>query len=148
MQASKVTLSKETMQSMGLPLTSEQRFELRRTKAIAFVQQFPVGTKLSISAIARAAGVYPSSSQNFFMNRLKQEGTLTRHKEFKHDFVGSWTVDEEVKTIMPPVAQAPIKELEPTAQKPDIISLAKDYYWETGNDSLREFIKWLEAKEQ
>lgn len=151
MQASKVHLSAETLQAMNRPMTSDQRYALRRQRAIDFIKSKPTGTKLSIGDICRAAGVYPSSSQNFFMNKMKADGTLTQHKNLD-DLFGSWTVNEDVKTSLMPSLSSDFKAprsltLDPPPQEKDIVGLAKDYYWQTSSDSLREFIKWLDTKE-
>lgn len=163
-EASKVTVNPVTYEKQKV-LTNKQRRKLRQRKVIELIQDTPAGQYLTATAFAEATGI-DYFSVNKFINRMLRDGLIAREGHpkaytyfipVKGKKISKPIVDkasEVAQELVVPTTEVPhyerhlspvMTELTEQDIKAKIVAdMAKAYYWETTDNSLRGFVKWAE----
>lgn len=155
MIASKVKISNETRRALLNPvLGKKQKQALRLGRVIEKIRSTPGGS-LTKQELLAVAGYDPNSGSQSYKNGIAYISNLVKRGILTHNntraYRKNWTVMSDVTIKTPPkqVAQSVVKPQQPTGQEiADGVSklvsnLAKDFYWETGSNDLKEFVKFL-----
>jgi len=173
LQVTNVRFFKETQAKLDSPaLDYGKKRQLRTERVKDYIRERPVGTKFRMMELMAAAGFDPSVPGQYttgfgFIKGLHDKDILEiEHTPSYHKTV---TILGEATTVVPPrQTDMPLAEEDkPEGEQPlenklkpvDIVqeqyrvvdvdvvrkieAIAKQFAWETGSDSVREFVKWI-----
>lgn len=145
MEASKVSLSADTLQSSSLKHGDKMR--LRLQALTDYIQSRPYMAKITYRDLMHVLQVNYQADARKVVLRAEKEGLITRHELGIRKF--AYTVNGVVTTKKLD-APKPKKDKSVTGTPPrepsgNIEELARNFAWDQNSDSLREFIKWLQG---
>lgn len=158
MNASKVTISHQTRSRLNNPILTRSKKTHLREELVKDAIRRSFGGRCTKQELIAAAGYSPNSklsgyaNGNAFINGMVNRRIITHNNTTS--FRKTWTVLEDVKTVkITPtpqqvakevVAKEEVKEVDIKKGVNEIVSrLAKDFVWETGSDSLHDFVEYL-----
>ncbi|MDE2106077.1 MAG: hypothetical protein KGL39_53130 [Patescibacteria group bacterium] len=132
MDASKVTVSADTLRFQKMD--KGRKTKLRRQNIIDLIKSKAYGTPITLAEFGTAAQLTASSAYSLIETMVKN-GVISKDKlegqKYAYRVNGAVWVSKKPET-------AQVKPLGNAAE------LARDFYWQTGSDSLHEFVQWLE----
>lgn len=162
MDATRVTISKETMEANKLNRHSKHARLLKEESVKALVRNTPAGEGLTLRHLMAAAGYNPKTDYQAgmqFVYGCVKRGVIKRSDPSEITFKKTYFVPEDAKTSRPAetftlkstdepkVEEKPkglIGNVEVLYKVEDIVHNAKQFAWEHNSDSLREFIASLQ----
>lgn len=152
MEATKVRVQPQTLNNSFLSRKTKRR--LREARVIEHIKSKPAGTPIVLEEFRSLLSHKNISSTALFMTQMVTKGTLSRYKDGKGNAKTPyvWSVNDATSHFLEEKeADEPAPSNKPevrisfgNADTEGIIALAKDYFWDTQDDSLKSFIKWLE----
>lgn len=149
MEASKVTLTKETKKSADRELNRTERRDLQRESIMAYIRSRPAGTPINVRHMANHLVLSKSRTTVLptFLKHMVRDGLITMEGE-KGTARRIFSVCADAKTIVPPAEPIPDEPVTPPpATNSTLTQYAKQFAWETNSDSLREFVVYMDGKE-
>jgi hypothetical protein len=168
MEASKVTISGETLKAHVATLDKKRKTELRREAIKAYINGKPAGTVIKTANFQAIGGFNSEANAAAFINRMVRDKVIGKQlaEGSKRSF-NFWVIepdytpkDEAVNTEAMPnqvglepdfnqaVAEAERARVENkindhfAPSKFGLIEAAREYAWRNNSDSLRDFINW------
>ena len=139
----RVVFSRETRQKLSNVINEEHRAKLRTTRVMEFIDQYPAGKEIVHMDVIRAAGFDVSNQNEYFRGRALIE-RMIKQGLIEHDGQRrSRAAHYKVKKTTLEVVHRTFNDKYSTQQ---IEQEARNFLWDTGSDSLREFIKHLTNK--
>lgn len=138
MEATILKIDPEHLRFKKMPMAKKSK--LRRENIKALIRSKPAGTPIQIVEFQRVTMTSNPATYSMLMNMVKKgqiqkiavEGKVNRY---------SWAVNEKIKVTRKAAPKAPVSAT--SFDTETLIEKAKSYAWETNDDSLRAFIKWL-----
>jgi hypothetical protein len=161
MEASKVTISGETLKAHVATLDKKRKTELRREAVKAYINSKPAGTVIKTANFQAIGGFNSEANAAAFINRMVRDKIIGKQlaEGSKRSF-NFWVIDEyapqpaiEAETPTEPdfnqaVAEAERARVETkindhfAPSKFGLIEAAREFAWRNNSDSLRDFINW------
>jgi len=148
MQASSVTISPETLRFNKM--SPGKKAKLRRKNIIELIKSKPVGTPIRLREFAAVTLTKAENCQRVLRQMVK-EGVLSSEKLGPHKsspvayFVNNARITRTTATDRS--APPPTEPAFSPRYTRTVSDYAKDYYWETHDDSLHGFVAWMDKIE-
>lgn len=144
MDASKLTIHPDHLRFK--PMAHSKKLELRRENIKALIRSKPAGTRIDMKDFAKVTGTDPHLTASMIKTMVKRK-EIIKIPMWNHAKRYNWAVANDYRVKKP----ANLPETTVQLVKPDTAFLADQamkFVWEKDSDSLREFVKWLEAKSE
>lgn len=149
MDASKLTIDPDKLRFQKM--SHKKRSELRRKNMLDLINSKPAGTALSLQefeAVTRTS----SANVHAVIQHMVKEGVVTKtlvegtKNRYCYSVVAAVTVKAPKEVPQPAITETTAAA---TEQFPAMTlgDYARDYAWESNDDSLRGFVKWMDGKE-
>lgn len=139
--------------------TANQQAVARRKAVIDLIRSRPHMAHISLSEVTKVCAYSGTGSASEMLSRMQAEGLITQHKVARQK--SAYTINEDAVARLPYVqrvnrAEYPARQAlgvpRPTeitlpqmsSEAKAVRALVLEYYWQSHNDSLRQFVTWLE----
>jgi hypothetical protein len=152
MEASKVSISPEHLRFEVKG--RNKRADLRRRNFLELIRSKPAGTPITLAEFQEAGAYSTTAAAYGLLKTMLDRGTIVRNVEGlnRHSYViaadvvkASQAADVE-EVPKPVVAPDPPQRGVSLPTITNLEDMAKQYAWESGEDSLRGFVQWFKVK--
>lgn len=123
MFASKVSFSPETVKAMNSELDRNKRKQLRREAVIAYIDERPAGTPITMAVLVKVAGFTSVGSGTKFINEMVSDGIISKHLA-EGEWTNSWNVESRATYVPKPIKRKKKIKVE-VSRKPEAIKLRR-----------------------